>query len=203
VTDPLHRLRLFVSAGTDLEAEHGAVGQAVAQIPVPSLGWAIGRTPRRGEPHFVAWDDVASADFFVLILGCDIKAPVGVELLAARRAGKKVQAYRKNVRRTQAAEAFVREAAVDWTAYDAPHQVARLVQMSLVEAILAHGPVRGLPPVERDALRGFLGRLRRGEQEMSTLEEEGGAGGGGVILVPGKDLPPGGVLVDDRRESAE
>jgi hypothetical protein len=84
---PLHRLRLFVSAATELEAEHEAIGQAVARIPVPSLGW----------------DDITGADFFVLLLGRDVQAPVGAELLAARRAGKRALAYRKDVQRTQAA----------------------------------------------------------------------------------------------------
>ena len=203
MTDPAHRLRLFVSAGTDLEAEHEAVGRAVAQIPVSSLGWAIGRTPRRGEPQFVAWEEIAAADLFVLILGRDIKAPVGVELLAARRAGKQVLAYRKNVRRTQAAEAFARDRAIDWIEYDVPQGVARLAQVALVETVLAQGRARGLPPVERDTLRGFLEQLRRGELETPPLEETGGAGGGGVILVPGKDLPPGGVLVGDEMESQD
>jgi hypothetical protein len=197
-----HRLGLFVSAGADLEAEQEVLGRAVAQIPAPSLGWAIGRTPRRGEPQFVAWDDIAAADFVVLLLGRDIQAPLGAELWAARRAGKAVLAYRKNVRRTQAAEAFARDSAVAWAEYDTPQQVARLVQMALVEAILSHGPARGLLPVEREALRNFLEQLRRGELETPS-STEGGAGAGGVILVPGKDLPAGGVLVGEHEESQD
>ena len=203
MTDAAHRLRLFVSAGADLEAEHEAIGRGVAHIPVPSLGWAIGRTPRRRELQFVAWEEIAAADLFLLILGRDIRAPVGAELLAARRAGKRVLAYRKNVRRTQAAEVFAREAAVEWIAYDVPQEVARLVQIALVETVLAQGPARGLPPVERDTLRGFLEGLRRGELETPAVEETGGAGGGGLILVPGKDLPPGGVLVGDEAEPGD
>jgi hypothetical protein len=200
LTDAAHRLRLFVSAGADLEAEHEAIGRGVAHIPVPSLGWAIGRTPRRRELQFVAWEEIAAADLFVLILGRDIRAPVGVELLAARRADKRVLAYRKNVRRTQAAAAFARDTVVDWIEYDVPREVARLAQVALVETVLAQGPARRLPPVERDTLRGFLEELRRGKVETPPLGETGGAGGGGVILVPGKDLPRGGVLVPDEAE---
>lgn len=203
VVDPAHRLRLFVSAAPDLEAEHEAVGQAVAQIPAPSLGWIIGRTPRRGEPQFVAWDYIAAADFFVLLLGRDVRAPVGAELLAAQRADKRVMAYRKDVLHTPAAEAFARAAGVDWIEYSEPWGMARMVQISLVEAIVTHGPARGLPSVERDTLRGFLDQLRRGELEALPSVEEGGAGGGGVILVPGKDLPPGGVLLSDREGAGD
>jgi len=64
----------------------------VAQIPVPSLGWTIGRTPRRGQAQFIAWDEIAAVDFFVLLLGSDVRAPVGVELLAARRGKRRVLA---------------------------------------------------------------------------------------------------------------
>jgi hypothetical protein len=198
--DPTHRLRLFVSGSPDLEAEQEAIGRAVAQIPAPSLGWSIGRTPRQGEPQFVAWDEIATADFYVLLLGSDIRAPVGAELLAARRAGKRVLAYRMDVRCTQAAEAFARGAALGWVECSTARQLARRIQMALVEAIAAQGPARGLPLVEQEALQGFLERLRRGETEVPPGAKDGGAGGGGVILAPGKDLPPGGVLVGDEEE---
>lgn len=203
VADRVHRLRLFISAGADLEAEHEAIGRAVAQLPASSLGWAIGRTPRRGEPQFVARDDIAAADFFVLLLGSDIRAPIGAELLAARRADKQILAFRKAVRRTPAAETFARDSAVEWVEYTAPQQVARQVQITLVEALLALGPARGLPPVERETLHGFLEQLHRGELEAPALEEGGGAGGGGVILVSGRDLPPGGVLVESQNRKGE
>ena len=97
---PTHRLELFVSAGPDLEAEQEAIGQAVAQIPVPSFGWTIGRTPRRGQAQFVAWDEIASVDFFVLLLGSDVRAPVGAELLAARRGKRQVLACRSPTAKT-------------------------------------------------------------------------------------------------------
>ena len=187
--DATHRLRIFVSAGSDLEMEREAIGQGVAQIPAPSLGWVIGRTPPRGEPQFVAWDEIAAADFFVLLLGRDIQAPVGAEL-----------AYLKDVHRTQAAQAFVRGAGVDWTTYETASQVARKVQIPFGEENRAQGPLRGLPPLEQGALRGFLERLRGGELATPSPEQTGGAGGGGVILVPGKDLPPGGVLLGGEEE---
>ena len=107
------------------------------------------------------------------------------------------------MRRTQAAESFARDATVDWTTYDTPQQAAHLIQTSLIEAILAQGPARGLPPVERGTLRGFLEQRSRSELETPVPAERGGAGSGGVILVPGKDLPPGGVLVGDQEEKQD
>lgn len=65
--------------------------------------------------------------------------------------------------------------------------------------ILTLGPARGLLPVEQEALRGFLEQLRRGEVETPAPQGEGGAGGGGLILVPGKDLPAGGVPVGGKK----
>ena len=42
------RLRIFISAGPDLEIEREVVGKAIATLPV-SLGWVIKYTPIRGE----------------------------------------------------------------------------------------------------------------------------------------------------------
>jgi len=92
------RLRLFVSAAPDLEAEREVIGQTVAELPV-SLGWAIKRTPKRGEPLRPALEAVEACDFYVLLLATDIRAPVGLELYAARRAGKDPLAFLKDATR--------------------------------------------------------------------------------------------------------
>ena len=42
------RVRLFISAGPELEPEREAIGRALAEFPI-NLGWEIKRTPRLGE----------------------------------------------------------------------------------------------------------------------------------------------------------
>jgi len=81
------QLRVFVSAGPDLEPEREVIGQAIAKLPVP-LGWVIKRTPHGNEPFTPALEEVKTCDFYLLLLGSDIQAPVGWELRAAQRAGK-------------------------------------------------------------------------------------------------------------------
>ncbi len=191
------RLRMFVSAGPDMEAEREAIGRAVAKLPV-SIGWVIKRTPHRGQP--LALEAIESCHFYVLLLGSDISAPVGVELMAARRAGKVTLAFLKDVTRTPAARIFVRDAGVKWTPFNSAQELGTLLQKALAQHILDRALEYKLSPVEYETLSAFLKELDREEKKEREPEERGrepgGAGGGGVIIAPGRDIPPGGVPVE-------
>ncbi|MDQ4076092.1 MAG: hypothetical protein M3220_07575, partial [Chloroflexota bacterium] len=100
------QVRLYISAASDLEGEREILGRAVTEIPV-DLGWRIAQSPRRNDP--VDEDAVVRADVHVLLLGSDIRAPVGLEWLAARRAGQQPLPFlKRDVRRTPAAMEFIR-----------------------------------------------------------------------------------------------
>ncbi|MFQ6057461.1 MAG: hypothetical protein ACE5MB_01100 [Anaerolineae bacterium] len=191
------RLRMFVSAGPDMEAEREVIGQAVAKLPVP-IGWVIKRTPHRGEP--LALEAVESCDFYVLLLGSDISAPVGVELMAARKAGKVLLAFLKDVTHTPAAHAFAKVAGLDWMPFASAQELGTLLQKVLAQHILDRALNYKLSPIEYETLSAFLEELNReekGEQAPEQKEREpGGAGEGGVIIAPGRDLPPGGVPIE-------
>ena len=191
------RLEIFISAGPDLEGEREAIGEALAKLP--TLGWIIKRTPRRGEPLAPALEAIRNCDFYVFLLGVDIAAPVGVEWNAARRAGKAPFAFLKEVNRTLAAQAFMSAARAAWTSFRSPQELGILLQRVLVQQILRRAEAFGLSIVERETLAAFKEKLERGEvaeEAAQILEREtGGAGEGGVIIAPGRDLPPGGVLV--------
>jgi len=196
------RVRLFVTAAPDLEPEREAIGKAIAQLPV-SLGWEIKRTPRQGEPLAPVLEAVADCDFYVFLLGTDVTAPVGVEWDAALEAGKTPLAFLKDVPHTPAARAFARFAersGVRWTPFSDPQEPGVLVQETLARWILDRAEAYGLSPVEWETLAAFREKQRpeevgRGLEEV--VQEPRGAGGGGVILAPGRDLPPGGVLVEE------
>lgn len=194
------RVRLFVTAAPDLEPEREAIGKAIAQLPV-SLGWEIKRTPRPGEPLAPVLEAVVDCDFYVLLLGTDVTAPVGVKWNAALEAGKSPLTFLKDVPHTPAAQAFIRFAernGVRWTPFGDPQELGVLVQEALARRILDRAEAYGLSPVEWETLSGFLEKQRQEEGRVSeeAVQEPGGAGGGGVILAPGRDLPPGGVLVE-------
>ena len=107
-----NRLRIFISAGPDLEVEREVIGKAIAGLPV-SLGWVIKYTPRLNEPLAPALEAVAASHFYALLLGRDITAPVGSELYTARQGGNRILAFLKDGPRTPAAQVFVRDSSLE------------------------------------------------------------------------------------------
>ncbi len=191
-------LRLFVSAGPDLEAEREIIGQAVARLPV-SLGWSIKRTPKRGDPLTPALEAVRDCDVFVLLLGTDIRAPVGLELITAQRAGKTVLAFLKEeTPRTPAAMAFVRDARVNWILFRSGQDLEILIQKALARRILERAESYAISPVEWETLSALVEETSY-EEAKPEHTEASGAAGGGVIIAPGRDLPPEGVMVDEEQ----
>lgn len=195
------RLRIFISAGPDLELEREVIGKAIASLPV-SLGWIIKYTPGRGEPLAPALGAVADCHFYVFFLGKDIRAPIGSELHIARRSGKTVLAFLKDVSRTPAAHVFVKDASLEWRHFSDADDLGPILRKALVEQILEGAPMYGISPVDWQTLSALLGDLKaqgRQEQERGEVTPDyRGAGKGAVIVSPGRDLPPGGVLVEKR-----
>ncbi len=195
------RLRLFVSITADLEVEREIIGRAVAELPV-DLGWVIKTTPTDRQPAREIMEAVGRCDFYVLLLGADITAPVGLELTTARRAGKALLAYlKRDVMRTPAAQVFIRDARVEWVRYASATELQRHFRERLVQHLLEHAVEYRLQPVEYETLRAFLQELRgeEGEEGAEAEDERRGAGGGGVIISPTRDIPRGGVPVGEAR----
>jgi hypothetical protein len=74
----------------------------------------------------------ARVEVYFLLMGSDIRAPVGLEWRAAHRAHRPILAFLKHgVARTPAGQAFVRETEVTWqpftNATDLTTQVQRLL----------------------------------------------------------------------------
>lgn len=193
------RLRIFVSAGSDLELEREVIGKAIASLPV-SLGWVIRYTPGRGKPLAPALKAVAASHFYALLLGTDIRAPAGSELYVARQSGKRILAFLKDAPHTPAAHVFIRDASLDWTHFRSEDELGPLLQRALVEQILAGAQTYDVSPVDWETLSALLAELK-GQEGLERGREEvapgyRGAGKGAVIVAPGRDLPPGGVLVE-------
>ncbi len=100
-------IHLYISAASDLEPERDLLGRIVTEIPT-TLGWRITQTPRVGEPLNI--DAIIRSDLHILLLGSDIRAPIGLEWVIARRAKRISHAFlKKGIPRTLAAQAFVRD----------------------------------------------------------------------------------------------
>ncbi len=192
------KLGLFVSAGPDLEREREHIGQAVARLPI-SLGWSIEYTPGVGEARGVDPQPIVGAHFYVILLSRDITAPVGWELAVARRAGKEIIGFARDVGRTPAAAVFAREADVVWTPYQTPAELGRLVQRLLAERMVQNPAAYGVPLPEWEALSAFLQELSR-ESAAEMASSERGAGARGVILSPEEAATRGGVPIKPRGE---
>jgi hypothetical protein len=187
------RLRLYISAGPDLDLEREFIGQAVAGLPI-SRGWAIHYTPGIQERRGVDPSPILEAHFHLLLLGQDISAPVGWELWTAKRAGRTPTGIAREEGRTLAAQAFYRESGLDWIGYHQPVELVALVQKKLGEAILANPVAYGLAMTEWEPLAAFLKKPDRARGMQAPAGRVDGAGRSGVILTP-EDAGKGGVLI--------
>jgi hypothetical protein len=193
------RLRIFISAAPDLEVEREAVGKAIASLPV-SLGWVINYTPGRGEPLAPAFEAAAASDFYVLLLGMDIRAPVGSELVIARQSGKRILRFLKDVARTPAARVFVRDIRLEWNHFATAAELGPLLKAALAEQIVEGAQAYGISVLDWERLSAFLAESKSQEASERVREEIApdyrGAGKDGVIVAPGRDLPEEGVLIE-------
>jgi hypothetical protein len=193
------RLRIFVSAGPDLEAEREVVGETIASLPV-SLGWVIKYTPSRSEPPDPALEAVAASHFYVLLMGTDITAPVGSELLLARKRSRRILPLLKDSPRTPAARVFVKDASLEWQHFRDESELGFLLRDALAEQILENALVYGITPVDWETLSALRAELKDREvpdpEQDEVTTRRRGAGSDAVIVAPGRDLPPDGVLIE-------
>lgn len=187
------RARLFISAGPAEEPAREILGRALAELPV-NVGWVIKRTPDV--------DAVAECHLFLILLGADIIAPVGLELWWARRTEKPILAYTAPVIRTPAGQVFWQEnAGLGWTRFSDLAGLRRIFIRDIGRFLLAHPDRYGLTLFEAETLRGLvaaqeLALASRQTPAAGSSVRVQGAGGGGVILAPGKDDLPGVKVID-------
>ena len=82
--------KLFISAADDLSPEREIIGHLVTEIPV-TLGWQINLSPTGKSLDNAQL--VMDADFHLIVIGEDIRAPVGYEWHVSRRVGKLPQIF--------------------------------------------------------------------------------------------------------------
>ena len=189
----MERARLYVSISPDLAAEREAIGRAVASLPV-DVGWEVSYTPAAGDPHAVDPRDAAHAHVYILALGEDIRAPMGVEWDSARRARLTPLALLHDGPLTPAAQAFQRAADVAWASYKSAGEVTRRVQAALAQALLDHAPVFGLSTTEWESLSEWLKTLQA-PGAAAGEDERLGAGESGVIFAPSREAGKGGIII--------
>lgn len=181
---------IYISAASDLMAEREALGRMIAGLPV-TLAWRIVQTPLGVEP--LDLEAVRQADLYLLLLGGDIRAPVGLEWHTAAYARRPISAFLKQgPARTLAGQAFVRDTGVEWQPFSDAANLRRQVERLLAEFLLRHAIRFTLTPLEVEQLTVLL------KPETETDQPAGGEGTGhsAVILSRERFMPSEGVIVD-------
>jgi hypothetical protein len=181
---------LYISAASDLMAEREMLGQMIAGLPV-TLAWHIIQTPLGIEP--LDLNAVRQAGLYILILGGDIRAPVGLEWHTAYQARRPIMAFLKQgIARTLAGQAFGRDTGADWQPFTNTAHLRRLVERQLVEYLLRHAVQYLLTPIEIEQLSALLKAAAEDSQPVSTE----GIGHSAIILSRERYSPSEGVIIE-------
>ncbi len=179
-------LAIYISAAPEMDPECELLGQRLAGL-TPSVRWSIKRTPPPGEYANPDLEALARSQFYLILLGQDIMAPMGVEWNAAQAQGLEILAYRSSQRTpTPAAWVFARQAKVVWHEYDTPLQFAQDFERRLIRMLIEGTPGYGLSLQEVQQLAERLQEEQTREPSKPEGEDRRGAGQGGVILPSGR-----------------
>jgi len=172
------KICLFVSSSRELEEEREVVGQVVAGLPV-SRGWEIRHTVHGGESMDSIKKAVEGADLYLIILGQDASAPIGLEWEFARHLRKPTLAYRKDVSYSPSAQYFMRVSKIEWKVFKDARELRKYLVKDIAQELLDLKNRYGLFPEDVEKLFQLL--KEPGEEEGPSLEGRG-AGESGIIL---------------------
>jgi hypothetical protein len=179
---------IYISAASDLMAERETLARMIAELPV-TLVWRVIQSPLGQE--LLDLEALQTADLHLLLMGGDIRAPVGHEWYVVSRAGRPVTAFLKQgVSRTPAGQAFMRDTRVAWQPFSNPADLSRQVRRLLAGHLVHHAGRYALSPSEIEQLIIL-------QREQSTAEAAAeGAGRSAVILSRERFTPGEGVIID-------
>jgi hypothetical protein len=181
---------IYISAAPELMAEREALAQMIAKLPV-TLAWHIVQTPREGE--LVDREALQLADLFFLIMGSDIRAPIGTEWYLAQQTRRQIFPFLKQgLAHTPAGQVFVRDIRVPWRSFINTSQLSRQAQQLIIEHLLLHAVEYGLTSTEIAELE-----KRLAAADSPQTEEAKGAGHSAILISRERYMPSEGVVVDE------
>ena len=189
----------YISAASDLSYERDLMSRIATEVPV-TLGWQIFLSPIKGEQ--VNASAIQEADIHILLLGKDIRAPIGYEWYRAKSIGKKpLLFYKRDVPHTPAAEDFIRTLSyyATWLNYVDLSDLRYQVMEHLGNLILNRAEIFALQPLELEQLSSWLKELEHAEPDQIDATK-GGAGESSVILSTERFVPKDGVLIQSLPE---
>jgi hypothetical protein len=192
-------IKLYISAANELQLERDLISRIVTEIPV-TLGWQINLTPF-GEKTLEE-KLVLDANLHILILGIDIRAPIGFELYLSRRVGRNPVLFLKGgINRTPAAVNFYRSISEvgKWHTFDDLGDLRYQALEHISRYIINRSDFFSLKSVEMNQLSDFLKDLEKSTPEQIE-DVQGVAGENSVILSRERFTPKGGVLIQSPEE---
>jgi len=194
-------LLLYVSAAKDLVPERDLVGRCVTEIPV-SLGWKISFSPLKEKQ--IDTNMIRQADIHILMLGQDIRAPIGYEWVLSRRVNRNpILFLKKKVPRTPAARDFIRTLKdfSIWHKYEDHTDLRHQILVMISKYILTNANIFALRSLEHEILTDWTKELEDGAPEQID-ETQGGAGESSVIISAERFVPKDGVLINPKKDDA-
>ena len=187
-------IKLYISAAKDLSAERDFLNRSITELPV-TLGWQILLSPiKEKQINKVA---IREADIHLLILGEDIRAPIGFEWYLSRQAQRSpIPFMKKGILRTPAAQAFQRDISyqTNWLPYNDLSDLRFKALQQISSYILSQDAYFTLNSSEKEELSNFIMELEDHKPEL-IKDTLGGAGENSVILSRERFTPKDGVLI--------
>lgn len=192
--------KLYISASNDLLLERELLTRLVTELPV-TLGWQIKLSPIRDKQ--VDQSFLIVSDLHLLLLGMDIRAPIGFEWYVSIEAGKQPILLRKTgISRTMAAENFIRTFSKyrSWADFSNLAELRIQALKYVGSAILDRSVYYKLNPQEYELLSQFIEEIT-GQQEKPIQNITGEIGENSVILSRERFLPKNGVLIQKDKDN--
>ena len=192
--------KLYISAASDLKAERDLLSRSITEIPV-TLAWQIHLSPI-GEKR-VDEKYLHESDLHILILGSDIRAPIGFEWYLSRQLGRRPVFFRKKgIPNTPAAGNFIRSLSnySNWLTFVNFADLRFQALNHIGQTILSQASYFDLKKEELDNLTTFTEELEQKKVDQLT-GIDGGAGEDSIILSRERFKPKGGVLIQEPKEN--
>lgn len=184
---------IYISAASELTAERDALARMIAELPV-TLAWRILQTPAGSEP--LDLEALAMADVYILVMGTDIRAPVGLEWDTARRTRRLSWVFlKRDIPRTPAGQVFINTVDHAWRSFSDAADLSQQVQRMLAEHFLQHAIRYALTPVEVEQLQSLRAEEEAVEQ---SAEPAAGADHSAVVLSRERFVPTEGTVITER-----
>jgi hypothetical protein len=178
-----------------LQREREILGRIATEIPI-DVGWRIILSPT-GD-GLLDRQSIQLADIHFLLLGGDIRAPIGQEWIIAKQAGRQPIPYLKQgVLRTNAAidfSRFIKTRAV-WKPFTDGTELRRSALLDIADQILHYAPQYRLSLAEIENVQSWREHIKSDLKPVDDLTRSG-TGSSSQILSHDAIASKGGIIIN-------